>query len=249
LKATLSIRGMSCEGCVQRLTKAFSNIPGVVGARVTLDPPAAEIESRSPVAARDLAAAARSAGDYSVSVQGEEARSPGGHAAHVAESTPAEPRQSLYPLVLIVGYIAAAAALTTWFRGERSWHTLMNDFMAGFFLVFSFFKLLDLRGFAGAYRSYDILARAWAPWGFIYPFLELALGVAYLVRWQPAWTNTATLALMLFGSVGVFRAVLRKDAIRCACLGTAVNLPLTTVTLVEDAGMAAMAAISLLWAS
>ena len=119
--------------------------------------------------------------------------------------------------------------------------------MAGFFLVFSFFKLLDLRGFADAYQSYDILARRSRAWALAYPFVELALGIAYLTRWQPVPTNIATLALMLVGSVGVLRAVLDKRAIRCACLGTALNLPMTTVTLVEDLGMAAMAGVMLLW--
>jgi hypothetical protein len=56
-----------------------------------------------------------------------------------------------------------------------------------------------------------------------------------------------TLILMLIGSIGVLRALLDNRAIRCACLGTALNLPMTTVTLVEDLGMAAMAAAMLLW--
>lgn len=113
--------------------------------------------------------------------------------------------------------------------------------MAGFFLVFSFFKLLDLRGFADAYRGYDILARALPFWAFVYPFVELALGVAYLTNSFPLATNVTTLALMLIGAVGVLRSLLNKRAIRCACLGTALNLPMTTITLVEDLGMAAMA--------
>jgi hypothetical protein len=117
--------------------------------------------------------------------------------------------------------------------------------MAGFFLVFSFFKLLDLRGFAGVYRSYDVVARAWPAWGFIYPFAELALGIAYLLNLNPIATNIVTLTLMLVGAVGVLKALLDKRAIRCACLGTALNLPMTTITIVEDLGMAAMAAVML----
>ncbi|MCC6661950.1 MAG: hypothetical protein IT437_13825 [Phycisphaerales bacterium] len=119
--------------------------------------------------------------------------------------------------------------------------------MAGFFLVFSFFKLLDLRGFADAYMSYDILARRSRAWTPAYPLVELALGAAYLARWQPVVTSGVTLALMLVGSVGVLRAILGKRRIRCACLGTALNLPMTTVTLVEDLGIAAMAAAMLAW--
>ncbi|CAM6000172.1 unnamed protein product [Sphagnum balticum] len=52
----------------------------------------------------------------------------------------------------------------------------MRHFMAGFFLVFSFFKLLNLKTFADGYAKYDLLAMRWKPYGFIYPFCELALG-------------------------------------------------------------------------
>ena len=121
----------------------------------------------------------------------------------------------------------------------------MRYFMGGFFLVFSFFKLLNLRGFADAYRSYDIVARAWPAWGFVYPFVELALGTACLLNLNPIATNVATLVLMLVGAVGVIKALLDKRAIRCACLGTALNLPMTTITLIEDLGMAMMAALML----
>jgi hypothetical protein len=117
--------------------------------------------------------------------------------------------------------------------------------MAGFFLVFSFFKLLNLRGFSEAYQSYDVVARVWPSWGYIYPFLELALGVSYLANWNPIITNLATLGLMLVGAIGVFRTLWDGKAIRCACLGTVLNLPMTKVTLIEDLGMAAMAILML----
>ena len=233
MSTTFNIQGMHCQACVDRLTQAFRRVPGVTNAKVTLDPARAEVEGDISVDALDQAA--RSTGNYRVSA-GEQA----------AQVEAAAPRPSLYPLVLIVAYILGAVLLAGWARGSLDPRILMNDFMAGFFLVFSFFKLLDLRGFADAYRGYDILARACLPWAFIYPFVELALGVAYIVRWDPNLTNAITLALMVIGAVGVLRALLSKKAIRCACLGTALNLPMTTVTLVEDLAMAAMSAAMLL---
>ncbi|MFN0010311.1 MAG: heavy-metal-associated domain-containing protein [Phycisphaerales bacterium] len=246
MNTTLTITGMHCPACAKRLTEAFGRVAGVASAHVTLHPPEAHIESDGPVPMAALHDAARRAGNYSVALAG-----PGMSAAGEAQEahTPVEKKPSLYPLILIVLYIAGTAALTTWLRGTSgwSWHTLMLDFMAGFFLVFSFFKLLDLRGFADAYQSYDVLARRSRAYALAYPFLELALGVAYLIRWQPTITNSVTLGLMLLGSVGVLRAVLSKRTIRCACLGTALNLPMTTVTLVEDLGMAAMVLAALVW--
>jgi prepilin signal peptidase PulO-like enzyme (type II secretory pathway) len=207
-----------------------------------MNPPQAHIESDRPLAIEQVAHAARSVGNYSVAA----APTPG--SAHTGGDSPTQERSpSLYPLGLIVTYIAVAAALATFVRGDAAWRTFMLDFMAGFFLVFSFFKLLDVRGFADAYQSYDILAMRSRAYALAYPFLELILGVAYLIRWRPEITNGATLALMLVSSVGVLRAVLDRRRIRCACLGTALNLPMTTVTLAEDLGMAAMAAVALVW--
>ena len=69
----------------------------------------------------------------------------------------------------------------------------MSRFMAGFFLVFSFFKLLNLRAFADAYAGYDVVAARWRVWGYDYPFVELALGAAYLTGFWPVATNVVTL--------------------------------------------------------
>lgn len=237
---TLTISGMHCQACVHRLTTALSAVAGVSHVRVTLTPPRAVLEAHDDVALAALAHAAQSAGNYTLTETAD-------HDSSASAAPATEPRPSLYPLFLIVGYIALAAGLATYFRGDRSPHTFANDFMAGFFLVFSFFKLLDLRGFADAYQSYDLLARRARAWALAYPFVELALGLAFLTRWQPVAANIATLALMLIGAAGVLRALLRKDRIRCACLGTALNLPMTTVTLLEDLGMAAMAAAMLVW--
>jgi copper chaperone CopZ len=244
----LSIEGMHCPACVKRLTAAFQNTPGVSSAHVSLSPPEAHLQTNGDVSLASLQAAAASAGDYKVAEATPSVPSDGNTEAAVSAPGTEKP-PSLYPLILIVAYIAGTVLLAGWARARWEWHSLMLDFMAGFFIVFSFFKLLDLRGFADAYQSYDVVARRSRPYALVYPFLELALGVAYLVRWQLTITNAAALVLMLVGSVGVLRAVLDKRRIRCACLGTALNLPMTTVTLVEDVGMAAMAAAMLIWQS
>ena len=154
---------------------------------------------------------------------------------------------SLFPLLLIVGYILGAvllievgAALGS--DGAWSAERAMRHFMAGFFLVFSFFKLLDVRGFVRSYLMYDVIARLQPRWAWAYPFVELGLGVAYLLNVAPLVVNGVTLVLMLVGALGVLLALRDKKQIRCACLGSVLNLPMTTVTLVEDLAMAAMAA-------
>ena len=92
---------------------------------------------------------------------------------------------------------------------------------------------------------YDLLAMKVSSYGFIYPFIELGLGLAYLTAFQPQFTNIATIVIMGFSSIGVIQSVLDKRKIRCACLGTVFNLPMSTVTIIEDLLMVGMAILML----
>ena len=186
-------------------------------------------------------------------------------ASSAALSDPAKSWLSTYyPLLLILAFILGASVLIqiglhagamgdpmglfmhfgmglmTLSAGET-----MRYFMAGFFLVFAFFKLLDVRAFANAYAGYDLLAARWPTWGLVYPFVELALGMAYLANYNPVLTSWVTIIVMGFSAIGVVRAVLSKTKIQCACLGTVFQLPMSTVTIVEDVGMVLMAAVML----
>lgn len=158
---------------------------------------------------------------------------------------PTEKPTSYYPLLLVLLYLLAGVSAIELAAGQFSGMRAMNHFMAGFFLVFSFFKLLDVRAFADAYQTYDIVAAKRPAWGLVYPFVELGLGLAYLAHAVPVVTNLVTLVVMGVSSVGVVRAVLAKRKIRCACLGTVWNLPMSKITLIEDGLMVAMAAAML----
>jgi len=149
--------------------------------------------------------------------------------------------QKYKPLLIIAGLIALASLVTAYDGNTLSLMDFLIHFMAGFFLVFSGFKLMDLKGFAEGYATYDLLAKRVHAYGFVYPFLELALGLAYLTRYNLVMTNKLTLVLMTFSGIGVLIAVLKKQKFQCACLGTFIKVPLTTVTIIEDFGMAIMA--------
>ena len=146
------------------------------------------------------------------------------------------------PLLLVFAYILLVTFAVEYIAGQFKLHRFMPNFMAGFFLVFSFFKMLDLAGFANTYSMYDVLARRFHAYGYFYPFIELSLGTAYLLGYRPMLTNVVTLIVMAFSSIGVIMAVMNKQKIKCACLGTGFNLPMTTVTIIEDLLMASMAA-------
>ncbi len=142
-------------------------------------------------------------------------------------------------------YLLGAVGLAEVAAGQIDPMRAMRHFMAGFFLVFSFFKLLDVSNFAKSYSSYDIVARRWLGYGYVCPFLELGLGAAYLADFLPWATNLATLVVMGISTVGVAQSLLARRKIRCVCLGAVFNLPMSAVTLIEDLLMIGMAAAML----
>ncbi len=154
--------------------------------------------------------------------------------------------ETFKPLILIFLFISGVSVIATIEGGQINLMKWMNYFMAGFFITFSFFKFLDLRAFADSYSMYDLLAKRVRTYGFVYPFIELAMGIAYLTHFAPNSTYIATIAVMGFSSLGVIQSVLDKKKIKCACLGAVFNLPMTTVTIIEDLLMVAMAVL-MLW--
>ena len=93
---------------------------------------------------------------------------------------------------------------------------------------------------------YDIIARKFPAWGYIYAFTELLLGIAFLVNFDPIITNSVTFTVMSISIVGVLQTVLDKKTIKCACLGDVFNLPMSTVTIIEDGLMIAMSVTMLI---
>jgi len=150
------------------------------------------------------------------------------------------------PLLLVFAFITGVSSITAFDSNHFMYMLAMNHFMAAFFIVFSFFKFLDIYAFAESYAMYDLLAKKWKPYGFIYPFIELALGIAYLVHFYLFFTNIVTIIIMTFSSIGVIQSVVRKRKIQCACLGAVFNLPMSTITIVEDLLMIVMAGYALL---
>ena len=227
------ITGLTCNNCVAKVKSALT--PYAEAVEVTLKPPQVRLTGQKE-SIETLNAVLKNIGNYQI---GAEILSEN-HAENSEDET------SFFvtykPLMLVFFYILLVTLAVEFVNGRFVLHRFMPNFMAGFFLVFSFFKMLDLTGFASSYAMYDLLAKRAPIYGFIYPFIELGLGAAYLLGYRPILINMLTLIVMTFSSVGVILAVMNKQKIRCACLGTGFNLPMTTVTIIEDLLMAAMAA-------
>jgi hypothetical protein len=154
--------------------------------------------------------------------------------------------QDYIPLIVIIALtLLAACAKQVSYAAGWSWMNWMHDFMGFFLVVFSMFKLFDLEGFADGFQMYDLLAKRIRAYAYLYPFIELALGLGYLAHWQPKVIYSVTVIALTFGALGVIRALTKRLDIECACLGTVLSVPLSTVAMIEDLGMAGMAAVML----
>ena len=150
--------------------------------------------------------------------------------------------RQLFPLFLIFGFLWSVNGLNALVY-DLSVRDFMLDFMTSFYLVFSFFKFLDLRGFVTAFRGYDPLANRLALYGYIYPFIELTLGLMFLTSFAIDQALYTTLLILGLTTVGVINQLRQKNKIVCACLGSVLNLPMTEATLIENLIMITMAMI------
>ncbi len=236
---TYVIKGVTCDGCVAKVKSKLLMHPDVLAADVKLQNQKSTITMQKHLTVEQLQEVIGNDAKYRISADAHDL--PHSHSHGQDKNSQKSWLATYKPLLIIAAFITGVSIVTS--GGHTA--TAMNSFMAGFFLVFSFFKLLDLKSFASSYAMYDVLARRIPAYGYIYPFIELGLGLAFLTGFNPTFTNWATLIVMGFSSIGVVQSVVNKKKIRCACLGAVFNLPMSTVTIVEDLLMVAMSGLLL----
>ena len=227
------ISGMTCSSCVATVTKAIESIRNVKNVTVSLDPGLAVVESNEDVSIDII----HSVLPDKFSVKAFE------YYEDVNNDAKESYLAKLFPLILILSYISLTSIIINF---GRSLDDLMMDFMGIFFIVFSFFKFLDYKSFPNSFAMYDPLAKALPLYGWIYPFIETILGLMFLFRFQLFTSIIITILLLSITTYGVVNVLKNKQTIQCACLGTAIKLPMTIATLVENGIMIIMALISIL---
>jgi len=235
---TYNIAGMTCNNCKASVEEALNAVDSIEQVSINLEHSKAVIEMLHPISIEALQKALPAKYDIS-----EVANSAVFKVSTSDKNASKSELKQLYPLFLIFGYILVASILLN--KNDWNLSDFMLDFMGLFYIVFSFFKLLDLKGFPKSFQMYDPLAKAFPVYGWVYPFLELALGLLFLMRIQIPLALIITLVVLGITTIGVARALLNKNAIQCACLGTALKLPMTKATFIENSIMIIMAVVML----
>ena len=114
-------------------------------------------------------------------------------------------------------------------------------------VILAMLKLQDVEKFSSMFLGYDLLARRWVPYAYLYPFLEFGAGVLMAARALDWLSIPVALTIGTIGAVSVFYAVyVQKREIKCACVGGSSNVPLGFISLTENLAMIAMAGWMLL---
>ncbi len=149
---------------------------------------------------------------------------------------------SYTPVLAVFAAAALIALAIDWLSLGTATTRVLPNFIATAMILLAMLKLQDVERFSTMFLNYDLLARRWVPYGYIYPFAELGAGVLMLAG-ALTWLS-APVALFIggVGAVSVFKAVyVDKRQLKCACVGGSSNVPLGFVSLTENLMMIAMA--------
>lgn len=229
--STFTIEGMTCQACVKTIEESLSSLAKVSAVDVNLEKKSVAIKADRKINLSEVVSALITYPKYKVT--------------EVTEIKKESLLKIYKPLITVFAFILLASLAYQVSAGSFNSHIFMNHLMAGFFLGLSFFKFLDLKAFAESFSGYDPLAQRWLTYGFIYPFIELALGLMFIANIALNIANALTILVLATTTIGVYKRLQSISKFQCACLGTAFNLPLSNVTIAENVVMIIMAIYSL----
>ncbi len=158
-----------------------------------------------------------------------------------------DPKATTYKPVIYLFAVAAATALalSIGFLGAITWQTL-GWFISVSMILLGMQKLRDIEGFTTMFLNYDLLARRWVPYAYIYPWVETGAGILMTGMLLTALAAPAALFVATVGAISVYKAVyIDNRELKCACVGGNSNVPLGFVSLTENLMMMGMAIVIL----
>lgn len=232
MKQKVIIDGLHCQSCIKKINDYLTTKEEVEEALINFAPEHSILTLKKSISKNNLSAWLAEIGDYKLVSEADERT---------------ENKFKTYkPLFVSFLFLSISSLIITLYYGH-SLHFGMHIFMGAFFLLFSFFKFLDLAGFAKSFASYDIIAGQIKLYGYAYPFIEFLLAWGYLCFWPIPIIYIVTIIVLGLGTIGVYKTVKNKKSIQCACMGNVFDLPMSKITIFENVLMMAMALIMLIY--
>ncbi|MDB5709903.1 MAG: glutaredoxin [Sphingomonas bacterium] len=158
------------------------------------------------------------------------------------QPVPGKDEISYRPVIALFGVTALMALAASFAVYGAPLTTRAGEWFVAFSMcALAMLKLQDVESFSTMFLNYDLLARRWVPYGYIYPFAEGLAGVL-MIAGAAMWLSVpVALVIGGIGAVSVIKAVyIDKRAIKCACVGGSSKVPLGFVSLTENMMMVAM---------
>lgn len=224
------VEGMTCQACADTIQNGVKANLNVSLAHVSLSEKELRIQSDAIFDVADVNAVVSNLGNY-----------------RIRDNNPSllsniiEYFSSKKPIVIALFLVAISSLALQVPNNTFDIDKWFTTYMGLFFMLFSFLKLLNVSGFSMTFKRYDLISKKVPGFSNIYPYIELTLAITFLTQSFLIYANILTLIFMASQSAGVYKSLRNHEQIQCACMGSAISLPLSSLTLIENFIMISMA--------
>ncbi len=228
-KSIYKIKGMTCDGCVSTIKTKLELEIDISEAIIDLETENLELLSDKIHTPDQLTKIISSVGNYSI------LENEGKKTNRIIDYF-----STYKPIFITLGLVSLLSLISFVNSGNKN-DEIMRYFMGYFFIIFSFLKLQDIKSFSISFSNYDPITNRISSFGIIYPFIELSLGIFFLLGQFLVTANLITLIILLPQTYGIVKKLRKNEMINCACLGSSFNIPLSNLTVIENLLMCVMA--------
>jgi len=247
------VRGMTCQGCADTIESGIAASLKVQSATIALEKSQLTIVSDVSYDESSIDTILSGLGNYRIASSGDNSKLeiPLNNIQLISSVTTNPISNSFWstvidyffskkPIFVALFMVVTASFALQLPSGSFELSSWMMDYMGIFFVLFSFLKLLNVTGFSNTFKEYDIIAKYIPFFAISYPFIELGLGLVFLSETFLLFAAIGTLLFMISQSIGVANSLHNSKQIRCACMGSAIDLPISALTLFENIIMITM---------
>tara|TARA_B100000902_G_scaffold203117_1_gene193670 strand:+ start:140 stop:850 length:711 start_codon:yes stop_codon:yes gene_type:complete len=227
MKEVYKVRGMTCEGCANSIKETLESNEFISSANISLQDENINIVSDKNFTLIELNSLIDNLGEYKIYEEK--------LASKIIEYFSSKKTLLLALLLVLISSLSLQVEKDSFDLNE--W---MISYMGIFFLLFSFLKLIDVRGFSGSFKKYDLISKIIPSFAITYPFVELFLALAFLSGYLLFASYIMTIIFMASQFFGVFISLQKKEVIKCACMGSSISIDISTLTLIENLVMILM---------
>ena len=227
MKDVYKVRGMTCEGCANSIKETLESNEFISSANISLQNENINIISDKKFTMLELNSLIDNLGEYKIYEE-------------KLTSKIIEYFYSKKTLLLALFLVVISSLSLQVPKDNFELNEWMISYMGIFFLLFSFLKLIDVKGFSGSFKKYDLISKIIPSFAITYPFVELFLALTLLSGYFLIFSYIMTIIFMTSQFFGVFISLQKKEVIKCACMGSSINIDISTLTLFENLVMIVM---------